>query len=131
MGCASQGLFSLFSGFSPQCGPVNSQIDQMRGKLDRTTSELEQLKSGNDNQQNQRSAVIGQLAQNNCGAQYTAAARPPVRKASLKRCLAAAPSSTPAVTAAHRHLSHRLRAHLRRLLFPDFVFDGAEPFRRR
>ena len=32
---------------------------------------------------------------------------------------------------AGRHLSHGLRAHLRRLLFPDLVFDGVEPLRRR
>ncbi len=75
VGCAGQGFFSLFSGFSPQCGPLNSQIDQMRGNLDRMMSDLEQLKSGNDSQQGQRTALIGQLAQNNCGAQYTQAAR--------------------------------------------------------
>ena len=75
LGCANQGLFSLFSGFSPQCGPINSQIDQMRNNLDRMMSDLEQLKSGNNDQQSQRNVLIGQLAQNNCGAQYTAAAR--------------------------------------------------------
>ena len=75
VGCANQGLFSLFSGFSPQCGPLNSQIDEMRSKLDRMTSEVEQLKSGNNDKQTQRNVLIGQLAQNNCGAQYTAAAR--------------------------------------------------------
>ena len=46
----------------------------MRGNLDRTMSDLEQLKSGSNNQDDQRRAVLGQLAQNNCGAQYTAAA---------------------------------------------------------
>lgn len=75
VGCSTQGLFSLFSGFSPQCGPLNSQIDEMRSRLDRLTSEVEQLKSGNNDQQSQRNVLIGQLAQNNCGAQYTAAAR--------------------------------------------------------
>jgi Protein of unknown function (DUF2865) len=73
-GCG-QGFFSLFSGFSPQCGPLNSQIDQVRGNLDRMMSDLEQLKSGNDSQQSQRAALIGQLAQNSCGEQYTQAAR--------------------------------------------------------
>jgi hypothetical protein len=38
-------------------------------------SDLEQLKSGNNDQQGQRGALIAQLAQNNCGSQYTAAAR--------------------------------------------------------
>ena len=73
-GCAGQGFFALFSALSPQCGPITSQIQQMRGNLDRMMSDLEQIKSGSDDQQGQRRALIGQLAQNNCGAQYTAAA---------------------------------------------------------
>src|SRR6516164_9433429 len=73
-GCAGQGFFALFSAFSPQCGPITSQIQQMRGSLDRMISDLEQLKNGNTGQEGQRRALIGQLAQNNCGAQYTAAA---------------------------------------------------------
>jgi hypothetical protein len=73
-GCASQGFFAFFSALSPQCGPITSQIQQMRGNLDRMISDLEQLKNGNTGQEGQRRALIGQLAQNNCGAQYTAAA---------------------------------------------------------
>jgi hypothetical protein len=73
-GCAGEGFFSLFSALSPQCGPVTSQIQQMRGDLDRMTTDLQQLQSGNDDQSGQRRALVGQLAQNNCGAQYTAAA---------------------------------------------------------
>jgi Protein of unknown function (DUF2865) len=73
-GCAGQGFFALFSALSPQCGPITSQIQQLRGNLDHMMSDLEQLKSGSDDQQGQRRALIGQLAQNNCGAQYTAAA---------------------------------------------------------
>src|SRR5208282_2753178 len=49
-------------------------IQQMRGNLDRMMSDLERLKSGSNDQDGQRRAVIGQLAQNNCGPQYTAAA---------------------------------------------------------
>jgi len=73
-GCAGSGFFALFSALSPQCGPITSQIQQMRGDLDRMTSDLQQLQSGSSNQADQRRALIGQLAQNNCGAQYTAAA---------------------------------------------------------
>lgn len=73
-GCG-QGFLSLFSGFSPQCGPLNAKVDEIRGNLDRMMSDLEQLKSGNNDQQGQRAALIGQLAQNNCGSQYTEAAR--------------------------------------------------------
>jgi hypothetical protein len=72
-GCAGQGFFSLFSGLSPQCMPLNSKIDKMRGDLDTAMSNLEQMKSGSQ-QDAQRAALIGQLAQNNCGAQYTQAA---------------------------------------------------------
>jgi len=68
------GFFALFTGQSPQCGPLNSQIQQMRGNLDRMMSDLERLKSGSSGQEGQRRAVIGQLAQNNCGPQYRAAA---------------------------------------------------------
>ena len=73
-GCAGQGFFAFFSALSPQCGPITSQIQQMRGTLDRMISDLEPLKNGNTGQEGQRRALIGQLAQNNCGAQYTAAA---------------------------------------------------------
>src|ERR1700722_1257979 len=73
-GGEGEGVLSLFSSLVPQCGPINSQIQQMRGNLDRATTDLEQLKSGTGSQDSQRRALIGQLAQNNCGAQYTAAA---------------------------------------------------------
>jgi hypothetical protein len=75
IGCAGEGFFALFSGLSPQCGPLTSQIQQMRGNLDRLMNELEQLKSGGTDQQAQRQGLIGQLAQNNCGAKYAEAAR--------------------------------------------------------
>jgi len=73
-GCEGTGFFSIFSSLSPQCGPVTQHIQQLRGNLDRIMSDLEALKSGSDNKDDQRHAVLGQLAQNNCGAQYTAAA---------------------------------------------------------
>ncbi len=73
-GCAGSGFFALFSALSPQCGPITSQIQQMRGDLDRMTSDLQQLQSGTSGQADQRRALIGQLAQNSCGAQYTVAA---------------------------------------------------------
>jgi len=73
-GCAAEGFLSLFSGLNPQCSPITSQVQQMRGNLDRAQSDLERLKSGSAEQDAPRRALIGQLAQNNCGAQYTAAA---------------------------------------------------------
>jgi hypothetical protein len=73
-GCEGTGFLSIFSSLSPQCGPVTQHIQQIRGTLDRMMSDLEALKSGTDTQDDQRRAVLGQLAQNNCGAQYAAAA---------------------------------------------------------
>jgi hypothetical protein len=73
MGCDSSGFFSLFSGQSAQCGPVNNQIQQMRGNLDQITTSLERLRTGGfggAERENQRRSVLLALAQNNCGAQY-------------------------------------------------------------
>jgi len=78
MGCDSSGFFSLFSGQSAQCGPVNNQIQQMRSNLEQITTSLERLRSGGlggADRENQRRSVLLALAQNNCGPQYANAAR--------------------------------------------------------
>ena len=78
MGCDSSGFFSLFSGQSAQCGPVNNQIQQMRGNLDQITTSLERLRGGGfggAERENQRRSVLAALAQNNCGPQYANAPR--------------------------------------------------------
>src|SRR5438309_711368 len=80
MGCDSSGFFSLFSGQSAQCGPVNNQIQQMRGNLDQITTSLERLRTGGfggAERENQRRSVLLALAQNNCGPQYANAVRGP------------------------------------------------------
>src|SRR5439155_7220657 len=80
MGCDSSGFFSLFSGQSAQCGPVNNQIQQMRANLQQITTSLERLRSGGlggADRENQRRSVLAALAQNNCGPQYANAARGP------------------------------------------------------
>ena len=80
MGCDSSGFFSLFNGQSEKCGPVNNQIQQMRGNLDQITNSLERLRSGGiggADRENQRRSVLTALAQNNCGPQYANAARGP------------------------------------------------------
>ncbi|WP_426434442.1 DUF2865 domain-containing protein [Bradyrhizobium genosp. P] len=80
MGCDSSGFFSLFNNNSAQCGPVNNQIQQMRGNLDQMTANLERLRTGGlggADRENQRHSVLIALAQNNCGPQYAAAARGP------------------------------------------------------
>src|SRR3954452_3239699 len=73
MGCDSSGFFSLFSGQSAQCGPVNTQIQQMRANLDQITGNLERLRGGAggfSEREIQRRSVLVALAQNNCGPQY-------------------------------------------------------------
>ena len=79
-GCDSSGFFSLFNGQSAQCGPVNNQIQQMRGNLEQITTSLERLRSGGiggADRENQRRSVLTALAQNNCGPQYANLARGP------------------------------------------------------
>ena len=80
MGCDSSGFFSLFSGPSAQCGPVNNQIQQMRANLEQITTSLERLRGGGlggADRENQRRSVLTALAQNNCGPQYANAVRGP------------------------------------------------------
>jgi hypothetical protein len=80
MGCDSTGFFSLFTGQSAQCGPVNNQIQQMRNNLDQITNSLERLRGGGfggSDRENQRRSVLLALAQNNCGPQYSNAAPGP------------------------------------------------------
>ncbi len=76
-GCDNSGFFSLFNGQSAQCGPVNTQIQQMRANLDQITNSLQQLRggAGASIDDNQRRSVLLALAQNNCGPQYANAAR--------------------------------------------------------
>lgn len=78
MGCDSSGFFSLFSNQSAQCGPVNNQIQQMRGNLDQITVSLERLRGSGGpasfERDQQRRSVLSALAQNNCGPQYTSQA---------------------------------------------------------
>ncbi|WP_092183342.1 DUF2865 domain-containing protein [Bradyrhizobium sp. cf659] len=73
MGCDSSGFFSLFNGQSAQCGPDNTQIQQMRANLDQITGNLERLRGGggfSPERDSQRRSVLVALAQNNCGPQY-------------------------------------------------------------
>lgn len=76
LGCDSSGFFSLFSGQSAQCGPVNNQIQQMRANLDQINTSLERLRGGgNIERDQQRRSVLAALGQNNCGPQYASANR--------------------------------------------------------
>jgi len=75
LGCQPPSLFSIFSNQSPQCGPLNNQVSQMRTGIDRTMAELQRSRHGADDDM-QRQAVLGALGQNNCGPQYRVAAAP-------------------------------------------------------
>ncbi len=77
-GCDSSGFFSLFTGASAQCAPINNQIQQMRANLDQIVTNLERLRggpAGNSERDNQRRSVLLALSQNNCGPQYANAVR--------------------------------------------------------
>ena len=136
MGCDSSGFFSLFNGQSAQCGPVNNQIQQMRANLDQITTSLERLRGGGfggAERDNQRRSVLMALAQNNCGPQYANAARGPGNFLDNLFGNNNNPQSDGArrrSRSAIRHLSHRLRPHLRRRLFSDLVRHRARPFPR-
>ncbi len=73
LGCQPPSLFSIFVNQSPRCGPLNNQIAQTRAGINRTMAELQRSRHGADDEM-QRQAVIGALAQNSCGPQYVAAA---------------------------------------------------------
>jgi hypothetical protein len=73
-GCEGSGFF-LFGGQPPHCGPLNAQIQQMRANFDRTQADLERLRQAGGEREGQRRALLVALAQNDCGAQYRAAAQ--------------------------------------------------------
>ena len=135
MGCDSSGFFSLFNGQSEKCGPVNTQIQQMRGNLDQITSSLERLRSGGiggADRENQRRSVLTALAQNNCGPQYAAAARSGATSSIICSATTAPyPAAERRIRSAVRHLPHRLRPHLRRRLFPGLIRDRTRRVSRR
>jgi len=70
LGCQGAGFFSLFSGQSPQCGPLNNQIQQMRANLDRTLTDIQRLQGNSGEREYQRRGVLVALGQNDCGPQY-------------------------------------------------------------
>jgi hypothetical protein len=77
LGCQNAGIFSIFVNQPPQCGALNTQIEQARSNIDRTMIELQRLQAGGSGEQEaQRQTVLAALAQNNCGPQYRQAAAP-------------------------------------------------------
>jgi hypothetical protein len=70
LGCQGGGFFALFSGQSPQCGPVNNQLQQMRANLDRTLTDIQRLQGNTGEREGQRRGLLAALGQNDCGPQY-------------------------------------------------------------
>jgi len=69
-GCQNAGFFSMFSGQSPQCIPLNSQIQQVRSNLNYYLGERERLQGSSGEREGERRGVLAALAQNDCGPQY-------------------------------------------------------------
>ncbi len=76
MGCSRSTFFLFSAGQPPQCDRLNNQIQSMRANLDRITVSLQQMQASRSGSDGQRQQVLAQLAQNNCGPQYRAAAAP-------------------------------------------------------
>ncbi|MBV9261244.1 MAG: DUF2865 domain-containing protein [Pseudolabrys sp.] len=70
LGCESSGFFSIFNTPPAQCGPLNGQISQARGALERIQNQLEQLHGGNTERAAQRRSILIALSDNGCGPQY-------------------------------------------------------------
>jgi len=69
LGCGA-GLFSLFSGQSQQCIPLNNQIQEVRSNLNYYLGENQRLQGNSGEREAQRRSVLGSLGQNDCGPQY-------------------------------------------------------------
>src|ERR1700737_3652018 len=70
LGCQGAGFFSLFSGQSPQCIPLNNQIQQARSNLNYYLTESQRLQGNSGEREGQRRGVLVALGQNDCGPQY-------------------------------------------------------------
>jgi hypothetical protein len=77
LGCEQSGFLQLFGmGRAEKCGPLNNQIQQMRGNLARVQGDLQRMQGGGTGieREGQRRAVLNALVQNDCGPQYRAQA---------------------------------------------------------
>jgi Protein of unknown function (DUF2865) len=70
LGCRGGGFFSLFGGQSPQCGPLNNQIQHVRASLDRLLGDIQRLQGNSGEREGQRRSILIALGQNDCGPQY-------------------------------------------------------------
>ncbi len=94
LGCESSGFFLFGRGQSPQCVELSNQIQRIRADLDRTIGQLQRLQGGSADRGEQRRAILGALAGNDCGPQYRSAAAPP-RPRGFFETLFGAPAAPP------------------------------------
>ena len=132
MGCESSGFFSIFTNPPRQCGPLSRHIDQQRSRLEQMQNNLERLNGGTAERAAQRQSLLIALGDNNCGPQYRSAALAGQRGGFFDRLFGGngGGQSRRRRRANGLYLSHHLRAHLRRLLFPDLLLDHAGSFPR-
>src|SRR5262249_26553771 len=62
-GCQGSGFFALFSGQSPQCAPLNNQVQQARAALDRSLGDIQRLQGNSGEREGQRRGVLIALGQ--------------------------------------------------------------------
>jgi hypothetical protein len=93
MGCESSGFFLFGRGQSPQCVELSNQIQRIRANLDRAIGDLQRLQGGSADRGEQRRAILGALAVNDCGPQYRSAAPP--RQRGFFETLFGAPAAAP------------------------------------
>ena len=94
MGCESSGFFLFGRGQSPQCVELSNEIQRIRANLDRAISDLQRQQGGSADRGEQRRAILGALAVNDCGPQYRSAAPP--RPRGFFETLFGAPAAPPA-----------------------------------
>jgi hypothetical protein len=70
LGCQGAGFFALFSGQSPQCGPLNNQVQQTRSNINYYQTEIQRLQGNSGEREGQRRGLLASLGQNDCGPQY-------------------------------------------------------------
>jgi hypothetical protein len=97
LGCESSGFFLFGRGQSPQCVELSNQIQHIRANLDRSIGDLQRLQGGSADRGEQRRAILGALAMNDCGPQYRSAAAPPRQRGFFETLfgIPAAPSQGP------------------------------------
>src|SRR5437588_869007 len=93
LGCESSGFFLFGRGQSPQCVELSNQIQRIRANLDRAIGDWQRLQGGSADRGEQRRAMLGALAANDCGPQYRSAA--PARPRGFFETLFGLPSATP------------------------------------